>query len=153
MLNKDLFDNEKDAEIARLSMQIESYKRYDERRKAYYADKMHRLGELESLLSEVMDGEREDAAAEAVKLREEVRRLNAVIRVRRIEERRSPDELSRIEDLDGLLRENEVLRRQVQTLRSTVSDMVAIMNSKKSKEGHDEGKAPHGILPWWADIK
>ena len=46
MLNEKLFDDPKDAEIARLKMTIEKFKEYDKERKKYYADKMQRLGEL-----------------------------------------------------------------------------------------------------------
>ena len=49
MLNEHLFDDKKDIEIARLKKVIEDFKEYDEKRKRYYAEKMRRLGELESL--------------------------------------------------------------------------------------------------------
>ena len=50
MLNEQLFDDKKDIEIAQLKKVIEDFKEYDEKRKRYYAEKMRRLGELESLL-------------------------------------------------------------------------------------------------------
>ena len=57
MLNEHLFDDKKDIEIARLKKVIEDFKEYDEKRKRYYAEKMRRLGELESLLCEINEAE------------------------------------------------------------------------------------------------
>lgn len=61
MLNEDLFEP-KDLKIAKLEMKIarlektiESFKRYDEERKLYYQDVVHRLGELESYVQELED--------------------------------------------------------------------------------------------------
>ena len=59
MLNEQLFDDKKDIEIAQLKKVIEDFKEYDEKRKRYYAEKMRRLGELESLLCEINEAPEE----------------------------------------------------------------------------------------------
>ena len=50
MLNEKLFDNKKDAKIADLTLKIEAFKRYDEKRKEYYRKALIRLGEAEEIL-------------------------------------------------------------------------------------------------------
>lgn len=53
MINKDLYFDPKDYEIACLRQTIEKFKAYDRKRKEFYADKMVRLGELESYVEEL----------------------------------------------------------------------------------------------------
>lgn len=54
MLNEDLFDK-KDKEIFRLRLIIDKFKKYDKERKEYYSNSLRRLGELESMFSEIGD--------------------------------------------------------------------------------------------------
>ena len=63
MLNEDLLDP-KDREIIKLKLEnerlreaIQSFKEYDEERKKYYADISVRVGELESYIEELEQGE------------------------------------------------------------------------------------------------
>lgn len=125
MLNKKLFEDPKDAEIARLKMAIEKFKEYDKRRKEYYADKMKRLGELESYVEE-LDTETEIGKLKEtiLKLRKEVSRLAKVIQVRQIEETRTDEELSEVLSRDALRQRNKALTEEVVKLRKEKSEWI-----------------------------
>lgn len=129
MLNKKLFDNPKDAEIARLKMAIEKFKEYDKKRKEYYADKMKRLGELESYVHE-LDTETEIGKLKdtIIKLRKEVSRLSKEIQVRRIEETRTDEELSNILSCHELRQRNKLMSEELVRLRKDKSDLIAKLN-------------------------
>ena len=118
MLNEKLFEDPKDAEIARLKMTIEKFKEYDRERKEYYAKKMQRLGELESYVQEI-DTETgiEKLKEEIMRLRKEVSRLSKEIQVRRIEETRTDEELSDVLSRDALRQRNRKLTEEVVKLR------------------------------------
>ena len=125
MLNKKLFDDPKDVEIARLKMTIEKFKEYDKERKKYYADKMQRLGELESYVQEI-DTETEigKLKEEIMRLRKEVSRLSKEINVRRIEETRTDEELSDVLSRDALRQRNRKLTEEVVKLRKERSEWI-----------------------------
>lgn len=125
MLNKELFEDPKDAEIARLKMTIEKFKEYDSERKKYYADKMQRLGELESYVQE-LDTEAEigELKDTVIKLRKEVSRLSKEIQVRRIEETRTDEELSEVLSRDALRQRNKKLTEEVVKLRKERSKYI-----------------------------
>ena len=125
MLNKELFEDPKDAEIARLKMTIEKFKEYDKERKKYYADKMQRLGELESYVQEI-DTETEigKLKEEIMRLRKEVSRLSKEINVRRIEETRTDEELSDVLSRDALRQRNRKLTEEVVKLRKERSEWI-----------------------------
>lgn len=125
MLNKELFDDPKDAEIAHLKMCIEKFKEYDKERKKYYADKMQRLGELESYVQE-LDTETEigKLKEEIMRLRKEVSRLSKEINVRRIEETRTDEELSDVLSRDALRQRNKCLAEEVIKLRKEKSEWI-----------------------------
>ena len=125
MLNKELFEDPKDAEIARLKMTIEKFKEYDKERKKYYADKMQRLGELESYVQEI-DTETEIGKLKdtIMKLRKEASRLSKEINVRRIEETRTDEELSDVLSRDALRQRNRKLTEEVVKLRKERSEWI-----------------------------
>ena len=125
MLNEKLFDDPKDAEIARLKMTIEKFKEYDKERKEYYAKKMRRLGELESYVQEI-DTETEigKLKEEIMRLRKEVSRLSKVINVRRIEETRTDEELSDVLSRDALRQRNRKLTEEIVKLRKERSEWI-----------------------------
>lgn len=125
MLNKELFEDPKDAEIARLKMCIEKFKEYDKERKDYYAKKMRRLGELESFVQEI-DTETEigKLKEEIMRLRKEVSRLSKEINVRRIEETRTDEELSDVLSRDALRQRNRKLNEEVAKLRKERSEWI-----------------------------
>lgn len=129
MLNEKLFDNPKDAEIARLKMAIEKFKEYDQERKKYYAGKMQRLGELESYMQE-LDTETEIGKLkdEIIKLRKEVSRLSKEIQVRRIEETRTDEELADIISRDSLRQRNKRLTERIVKLEKEREELIRNMN-------------------------
>ena len=125
MLNKKLFDDPKDAEIARLKMTIEKFKEYDKKRKEYYAGKMQRLGELESYVQEIDTETEVGKLKETItKLRKEVSRLTKVVQVHHIEETRTDDELSEVISLDALRQRNKVITEEVVKLRKEKSEWI-----------------------------
>ena len=118
MLNKKLFDDPKDAEIARLKMTIEKFKEYDKERKKYYADKMQRLGELESYVQEVCtETEIGKLKSQIIDLKRQLGALSLKVQVYRIEENRTPEELSDIISRDCLRQKNKQLTDEVVKLR------------------------------------
>ena len=125
MLNKKLFDDPKDAEIARLKMTIEKFKEYDKERKKYYADKMQRLGELESYVQE-LDTETEigKLKSQIIDLKKQLGALSLKMQVYRIEEKRTPEELSDIISRDSLRQKNKQLTDEVVKLRKEKSEWI-----------------------------
>ena len=133
MLNKELFEDQKDAEIARLKMTIEKFKEYDKERKKYYSDKMQRLGELESYVQEI-DTETEIGKLKdtIMGLRKEVSRLSKEIQVRRIEETRTDEELSEVLSRDALRQRNKKLTEEVVKLRKERSEWITKQLKQKT---------------------
>lgn len=125
MLNKKLFDDPKDAEIARLKMAIEKFKEYDKERKEYYAKKMQRLGELESYVQE-LDTETEigKLKSQIIDLKKQLGALSLKMQVYRIEEKRTPEELSDIISRDSLRQKNKQLNAEVVKLRKEKSEWI-----------------------------
>lgn len=125
MLNKKLFDDPKDGEIARLKMTIEKFKEYDRERKKYYADKMQRLGELESYMDE-LDTETEigKLKSQIIDLKKQLGALSLKMQVYRIEEKRTPEELSDIISRDCLRQKNKQLNAEVVKLRKEKSEWI-----------------------------
>lgn len=135
MLNKKLFEDPKDAEIARLKMAIEKFKEYDKKRKEYYSGKMQRLGELESYVQEI-DTETEIGKLKdtIMGLRKEVSRLSKEIQVRRIEETRTDEELSEVISRDALRQRNKKLTEEVVKLRKEKSEWITKQLRQKENE-------------------
>lgn len=125
MINKKLFDDPKDAEIARLKMTIEKFKEYDKERKEYYAKKMQRLGELESYVQEI-DTETEigKLKSQIIDLKKQLGALSLKMQVYRIEEKRTPEELSDIISRDCLRQKNKQLNAEVVKLRKEKSEWI-----------------------------
>ena len=125
MINKKLFDDPKDAEIARLKMTIEKFKEYDKKRKEYYAGKMQRLGELESYVQEI-DTETEigKLKSQIIDLKKQLGVLSLKLQVYRIEEKRTPEELSDIISRDSLRQKNKQLNAEVVKLRKEKSEWI-----------------------------
>lgn len=90
MLNQELFEDKKDAEIARLKMAIENFKKYDNERKEYYAKSIRRLGELESFVQEI-EYEQPDKA-KILRYKERLSYLEQIIRAKNIQENISLEE-------------------------------------------------------------
>ena len=113
MLNQQMFDDKKDAEIARLKMAIEKFKAYDEERKRYYAESMQRLGALEEFVREVTESRagRGDLESTVIRLKKQLADANRVILARGIEERRTPEEIKEVIDTDTIKKRNKDLKR------------------------------------------
>lgn len=127
MLNEKLFDDPKDAEIARLKRCIEDFKKYDKQSSAYYVSKLERLKELEDVCKH---GDK----AKILKLKEQVTHLNDIIRARGIEDKRSGEELARIIKADNLENANKRLREENIRLHRTIS----LLNAKLTKYGEQQ---------------
>lgn len=126
MLNEHLFDDKKDIEIARLKKVIEDFKKYDEKRKRYYAEKMRRLGELESLLCEINEAEDEkDLRKVILNQKKAITDLSRIISVRRIEENRTSEELGEIISSNQLRKNNKALKKRIKELQATVKELIA----------------------------
>ena len=125
MLNEGLFEDKKDVEIARLKMCIEKFKEYDKKRKEYYAGKMQRLGELESYVQEI-DTETEigKLKSQIIDLKKQLGVLSLKLQVYRIEEKRTPEELSDIISRDSLRQKNKQLNAEVVKLRKEKSEWI-----------------------------
>lgn len=133
MLNKHLFDDPKDAEIARLKMTIEKFKEYDKERKAYYADKMQRLGELESFVAEIEAGD-DNMKYTIVNQKNAIRRLNKLIQAYKINTRQNDDDINDVITLDNLKMQNKKLQQHIKMLKETISQLM----TKTAKNGNNE---------------
>lgn len=126
MLNEHLFDDNKDIEIARLKKVIEDFKEYDEKRKRYYAEKMRRLGELESLLCEINEAkDKADLRKVILNQKKAITDLSRIISVRRIEESRTSEELGEIVSSYQLKKNNKELKKRIKELQATVEELIA----------------------------
>ena len=55
--------------------------------------------------------------------RADLARLNKIIQVHNIEERRSPEELSRLINIDTIKRQNETYRENEKTMQATIDEL------------------------------
>lgn len=123
MLNENLI-GKKDAEIARLKIAIEKFKEYDNNRKEYYKTKLQRLGELEALLDEI-DSSKDKLKQKIITQRKEIKHLSDIIRVSKIEENRTPEELAEIVTFDSIKTENKKLRTENKKLKEDISRLIS----------------------------
>lgn len=114
MLNKELIGDDKDVEIARLKNTIEKFKEYDKERKAYYEEKMIRLGQLESYMQEL---ESSPDSKKLVDLQKENSRLKKIIEASKIE---TDVDMSNVE-----------LKVKVINLKKRNSDLQSIIKRQK----------------------
>ena len=123
MLNENLI-GKKDAEIARLKIAIGKFKEYDNNRKEYYKAKLQRLGELEALLDEI-DSSKDKLKQKIITQRKEIKHLSDIIRVNKIEENRTPEELAEIVTFDSIKAENKKLRAENKKLKEDISRLIS----------------------------
>lgn len=123
MLNENLI-GKKDAEIARLKIAIEKFKEYDNNRKEYYKTKLQKLGELEALLDEI-DSSKDKLKQKIITQRKEIKHLSDIIRVSKIEENRTPEELAEIVTFDSIKVENKKLRAENKKLKEDISRLIS----------------------------
>lgn len=139
MMNKDLFDSPKDAEIARLRNIIKRYKDYDEKRNKYYRDNMRRLGELESYFEELQDN-KDNLMGVIIRQRDALSRLNKIIKVYKIENcNQSDNTLNEVLTIDTLKRENKSLRERCKNLKESLSAAIYKLSKFESKETENNG--------------
>lgn len=128
MINKDLIGDRKDVEIARLKMIIEKFKKYDKDRTEFYANKMKRLGELESYVIE-LEGKSETGKLEAkIKdLRNQLSTLNKVIQYNKmiVPEK---EQMDLYLNYNNLKNRNKNLSDENKKLKDTISQLVTRLN-------------------------
>lgn len=128
LLNKDLVDP-KDFKIGQLKAAIEAFKKYDEKRKAYYKDALIRLGELESLIDEVdPEGKLRDKLKAQ---RKTIAQLQLVIEAQKIE---IPEDLNLVKalvEIDNLRKQLAKARRDINLHQKTISLLTYKLNRVK----------------------
>ena len=128
LLNKDLV-NPKDFKIGQLKAEIEAFKKYDEKRKAYYKDALIRLGELESLIDEV---DPEKKLRDKLKAqRKTIAQLQLVIESQKIE---IPEDLNLVKalvEIDNLRKQLAKARKEVNLHQKTISELIYKLNQVK----------------------
>lgn len=125
MLNKELFNDPRDAKIARLKMCIERFKEYDKKRKVFYAEKMKRLGELESYVEEIENAPSVDEylRTKVERQKKEIATLHLKMQAAKIEDRWKEEDLKLIVDQDRLIRENARLKNENKRLATEISNV------------------------------
>lgn len=128
MINKDLIGDRKDVEIARLKMIIEKFKKYDKERTEFYADKMQRLGELESYVIELEEkSETGKLEAKIKELRGKLSDLNKVILYNKMVVPEK-EQMDLCMNYNNLKNRNKNLSDENKKLRDTISQLVTRLN-------------------------
>lgn len=128
MINKDLIGDRKDVEIARLKMTIEKFKKYDKDRTEFYANKMQRLGELESYVIELEEkSETGKLEAKIKDLRNQLSTLNKVIQYNKmiVPEK---EQMDLCLNYNNLKNRNKNLSDENKKLKDTISQLVTRLN-------------------------
>lgn len=132
ILNKDLFENAKDIEIAQLKNLINQFKEYDKKRKEFYAEKMKRLGELESYVAEIEDEHGIENMRLTIKSMEtELKRLRQLIKAYKIDTTATDEELNEKISAEKLRIKNQKLKVKNKILKDTVSELIYKINNKE----------------------
>lgn len=118
--SKDLRILELEEENARLKECIAAFKKYDNERKLYYANKLVELGQLQSYIQEL-----EESPAQKIKnLRQELSRLNKVLLRYKAAELKPENEAMQIQRMSILIGENAKLRSENQNLRESNKNLI-----------------------------
>lgn len=126
LLNQDLVDP-KDFKIGQLKAEIEAFKKYDEKRKAYYKDALIRLGELESLIDDPEEKLRKKLKAQ----RKTIAQLQLVIEAQKIE---IPEDLNLVKalvEIDNLRKQLTKARKEINLHQKTISELIYKLNQVK----------------------
>lgn len=134
-MNKELIDN-RDIKISSLKKTIESYKKYDQERKEYYKKSLIRLGELESLLSEIEEGDDKNKKT-IIEQRRELCKLNLIIKSKDLKEVQdyyleNDEELQNLKEKEKniiLKRRNKKLKEENKKLKDTISNLLSKINN------------------------
>ena len=133
MLNEDLFDK-KDKEIFRLRLIIDKFKKYDKERKEYYSNSLRRLGELESMFSEIGDDiDKSTLANKILNQREALSRLSSIVKGSKILERYDESEIINFGSVGELKERVNKLESLVKSLRKSNKDLINKLNKCKSE--------------------
>lgn len=133
-MNKELIDK-KDLRILALENTIRSFKEYDAKRKEYYKESLIRLGELESLLSEIEEGNDKDKQT-IIAQRKMLNKLNLIIKSKDLEDIKdyyldNEDELQNLKEKEQnvlLKKRNKELKKENRRLKETVSYLLSKLN-------------------------
>lgn len=132
MLNENLFDK-KDKEIFRLRLIIDKFKKYDKERKEYYSNSLRRLGELESMFSEIGDDlDKSELTNKILSQREALSKLNSIVKGSRILERYDESEIINFGNVGELKERINKLESLVKSLRKSNKDLINKINKYKS---------------------
>ena len=124
-------ENQKDLQIVKLKRIIEDYKKYDARRKEYYAKSMIRLGMLESAFDELKEcGSYNSLKAKVLSQRIEIARLLRIQGVNELYHKIDPDMIDHIKSVSELIIENEELKKRVDSLNYIVSKLLRKENNQ-----------------------
>lgn len=124
-VNKDLFDDPRDLLIIQLKTKIESYKKYDIKRKEYYSKAMLRLGMLESLLDEIKDCDSMgDLKYRIVTQQSEIEKLRRIENISNMYKKIRPELIEQVESIAKLLIDNEALKSRIESLNYLVSKLL-----------------------------
>ena len=126
LLNKDLVDP-KDFKIGQLKAEIEAFKKYDEKRKAYYKDVLIRLGELESLI----DDPEEKLRAKLKAQRKTINQLQLAIEAQKIEIPEDINLIKALVEIDNLRKQLTKARKEVNLHQKTISELIYKLNRVK----------------------
>lgn len=133
MLNENLFDK-KDKEIFRLRLIIDKFKKYDKERKEYYSNSLRRLGELESMFSEIGDDlDKSELTNKILSQREALSKLNSIVKGSRILERYDESEIINFGNVGELKERINKLESLVKSLRKSNKDLINKINKYKSE--------------------
>lgn len=132
MLNENLFDK-KDKEIFRLRLIIDKFKKYDKERKEYYSNSLRRLGELESMFSEIGDDiDKGTLANKILNQREALSKLNSIVKGSRLLEKYDESEIMNFGSIGKLKERVDKLESLVKSLRKSNKDLINKLNKYKS---------------------
>lgn len=133
MLNKDLMDN-KDKEIFRLRSIIKKFKEYDKDRKEYYSNSLRRLGELESMFSEIGDDvDKSTLANKILDQRKALSRLDSIVKGSKILERYNESDIINFGSVGELKERVNKLESLVKSLRKSNEDLINELNKCKGE--------------------
>ena len=128
LLNQDLVDL-KDFKIGQLKAEIEAFKKYDEKRKAYYKDALIRLGELESLIDGV---DPEEKLRDKLKAqRNTINQLQLAIEAQKIEIPENMNLAKAIVEIHKLQKQLAKAIRELNLYRKTNSELIYKLNQVK----------------------
>ncbi len=128
LLNQDLVDP-KDFKIGQLKAEIEAFKKYDEKRKAYYKDALIRLGELESLIDGV---DPEEKLRDKLKAqRKTINQLQLAIEAQKIEIPEDINLIKALVEIDNLRKQLAKARRDINLHQKTISLLTYKLNRVK----------------------